>query len=499
MRRAGSNGISRLRGQRARDGRRIESGLRGGHEQRGLGRIAGEAEPVRRRHRGRVVDDGGRGEEQRQVGVARKGDVGAALDEVPARSVAAALDVHDAPVGYEPHHRHAILGHRSGLVRADHRRGAERLHGGQPADEGTAPGQAPETGGERHGRDGRQPLGDGGHREADGGLEHQPDRLPVQDAREPHRAAHREREPDEAPAQRLDLALERGRPRAGEGHELTDAAELGREARGRHHREPAPGERGRRQVDHRAPLGERRVGIEDGLRVLVDRIALAGQGRFAHAERGAPDQAGVGGHPDAGLEHDEIARDQLGARDLRHQAAPAHERARHGEGPQPGHRDPRPPLGGEADRGVEDEGGQDGQGFHALAQDPGDECSGEQQQHDEAPELGEREPPERSLRMIAHAIGTDPRQSLPRLAGGEPGIEVGAEVRGDRREVECVPGLTDDGGLRASQSHRCRLIAPTIPARMKETSSVPSSRSAAGLTYTVLRGAASSFRWHSTQ
>jgi hypothetical protein len=52
--------------------------------------------------------------------------------------------------------------------------------------------------------------------------------------------------------------------------------------------------------------------------------------------------------------------------------------------------------------------------------------------------------------MIAHAIGTDPRQSLPRLADGEPGIEVGAEVRSDRREGECVPGLTDDGGLRAS-------------------------------------------------
>ena len=111
---------------------------------------------------------------------------------------------------------------------------------------------------------------------------------------------------------------------------------------------------------------------------------------------------------------------------------------------------------------------------------------GEQKQHDEAPELGERETPERSLRMVAHAIGADPRQSLPRLASGEPGIEVGAEVRGDRREVECVPGLTDDGGLRASQSHRCRLIPPTIPARMSETSSVPSSRSAAGLTYTVL-------------
>ena len=99
-------------------------------------------------------------------------------------------------------------------------------------------------------------------------------------------------------------------------------------------------------------------------------------------------------------------------------------------------------------------------------------------------ELGEREPPERSLRMVAHAIGTNPRQSLPRLADGEPGVEVGAEMCGDRREVECVPGLTDDGGLHASQSHRCRLISPTIPARMKETSSVPSSRSAAGLTYT---------------
>jgi hypothetical protein len=62
--------------------------------------------------------------------------------------------------------------------------------------------------------------------------------------------------------------------------------------------------------------------------------------------------------------------------------------------------------------------------------------SGEQQQHDEAPELGERETPERSLRMIADAIGPDRRQPPPRLADREPGIEVGTEVRGDRREVE---------------------------------------------------------------
>ena len=68
--------------------------------------------------------------------------------------------------------------------------------------------------------------------------------------------------------------------------------------------------------------------------------------------------------------------------------------------------------------------------------------------------------------MIAHAIGPDPRQSLPRLADGEPGIEVGAEVRSDRREVECVPGLTDEGDHRAGQGHRCCLIRPTIPARM---------------------------------
>ena len=87
----------------------------------------------------------------------------------------------------------------------------------------------------------------------------------------------------------------------------------------------------------------------------------------------------------------------------------------------------------------------------ALAQDPGDKRPGEQQQNDEAPELGERETPERSLRMITDAIGPDPRQSLPRLAGREPAIEVGAEVRGDSRQVECVPGLTDDGSCRTSR------------------------------------------------
>jgi len=371
---------------------------------------------------------------------------------------AAGGGVDDAPIEGEPHHRHAVLRHRPRLVRADHRGGAQRLHGGQAPHEGPAAGEAPEPGGERHRRDGGEALGDGGHREADGRLEHQPDRLPVEDAREPDDPAHGEREPDEAAAEGLDLALERGRPRARERDELPDAAELGREAGGRHHREPAPPQHGGGEVDHRPPLGERRVGIEDGVGILVDGIALPGEGGLAHAQRGAPREPRVGGHPHPRLEHDEVAGHQLGARHLHHRAAASHERARHREPTQPGHRDPRAPLGGEADGGVEDEGGEDGDGLRALAEDPRDAGAREEQEHDEAPELGEGDAPEGRLRVIADAIGPDAQEPLARLGGGEPGLEVRAEMGGDRRAVERVPGFADHGCRCTSHRRHGRLI-----------------------------------------
>jgi len=200
-------------GPGARQLGRIEPGLDRRHQQGRLGRIPVQMKPVGRGPEAGVIAQGRRGQQQREMAIG-EGDHDAAgrVHEAPRGRTAAAVHRDPTAAESERRRRHLVLGHGAGLVRADHGGRAERLHRGQPPDQRAAARESPEPGGERERHDRGQAFGHGGDGEADRRLQHQPDRLAVQDARQAHHRADADRQHDQSPAQRLHLALERRRP-----------------------------------------------------------------------------------------------------------------------------------------------------------------------------------------------------------------------------------------------------------------------------------------------
>jgi hypothetical protein len=91
---------------------------------------------------------------------------------------------------------------------------------------------------------------------------------------------------------------------------------------------------------------------------------------------------------------DGVTRHKLGGSDGRHVTVTTHARLGNDERLQTSQRPTGPPLGEEADGGVEKQRGEDDEAFHHLAEPHGHPGGGEQQQHDEALELGEGQAPQ---------------------------------------------------------------------------------------------------------
>ncbi len=125
-----------------------DSALRGEHEQRHLGGIAEHLGLVARprpmlgsglvRQRG-VVTQRCRAQRQAQRFLGRLRQRAAVRLQLAVEVVAGARHLEGMPGAPQPAHRHAILGQRSGLVGADHRAAAERLHGRQSPHHDVAP------------------------------------------------------------------------------------------------------------------------------------------------------------------------------------------------------------------------------------------------------------------------------------------------------------------------------------------------------------------------
>ena len=358
----------------------------------------------------------------------------------------------------EAAHGHAVLGHGPGLVGADYRRRAERLHGREPPDERPRAREAPEAGGERHRRDGRQALRDRGDGEGDRRLEHEADRLAAEDSRQADDAARPEREADQPTAEPLDLPLERGGPLSGEGDQLADPAQLRRQAGRGHDRHPASGDHRGPEVHHRASVGERRLGGEASVGVLVDRHALAGQGRLGGAETAAPDEPRVCRDMSSRLEDQQIAGNHLGGADPDDVPLPPYEGLRHRQGAQLRQRDAGPPLGEEPEPGVEEERGQDRERFDALPEGTCDDRSGQEEQDDETAELGEHETPQRRVGVLANGVWTDAREPAACFVGSEPRFRIDGQELQDLRRGEGVPLATDRGTPVGGRRTVCRRV-----------------------------------------
>ena len=262
---AGSKGISRRRGQARGQRRGVEPGLEGGRpggrsrSDRPSKRRPSEA-ALARSHRCTSAPDRQEEHELRiGAGLERPSGVG---ERPAASSVAAADGDRRRPSSGDRAHGHLVLGHGAGLVGADHGGGAERLDGRQPPHERARSARAAR--GRRPAPPPSPPASPPGSRRPRGVMAVSSIRPTGWPWRMPARPDDRADVPSAKPMSRRPRAStwrSSGVARcAGQGDELTDAPELGRDPRRGHDRAPAAGEHGGAEVDHGASLGQRRLG-----------------------------------------------------------------------------------------------------------------------------------------------------------------------------------------------------------------------------------------------
>ena len=215
---------------------------------------------------------------------------------------------------------HAVLRQRAGLVRADDLCAAERLHSGQPADDGVAARHVRHADGEHDRDDGRKALRDGRYRKGDGHHERIHDHIGGQIARsqqlhaEDH-DADAQHEPGEDFRELRELDLQRRLPVLRLRQRVRDLAHLRLHAGGGDDGASTAIYHRAAHVDHVFPVAEGHIGAgvvePDDVDELCDGYRLARECGLFNFEAGIFNQATVCGHGVARLEQHDVAHDQL--------------------------------------------------------------------------------------------------------------------------------------------------------------------------------------------
>ena len=232
---------------------------------------------------------------------------------------------------------HLVLSKRASLVGADGLRAAERLDSRELADNRLALGHLGHAKRQHDGHDGDQALGDGGDGERDGdhkGVE--------QGSRVGENVAHAVAEDIDAKdhdtdddnhngkdaAELGELHLQRRELFLGLGKSAGNLAHLGVHTGADHDGATATVHHGGAHVAHVLTVAEWHVvgarGELDHVGVLLDRHGLAGQRGLFDLHRGALEHAAIGRDGVARLEHDHVARHELGARQMYELAVAQH-------------------------------------------------------------------------------------------------------------------------------------------------------------------------------
>ena len=422
------------------EGGRIEAGPVCRDQERRLGRVAdGGPSPIRRPRFGAVgqradpecrEQAGLTGQRHRHPGV-MEGRRVRRQRELPVREA-------------QGRERHDPGREGAGLVTADDRGRAERFHGGEPPDQGMLPGHPAHAQRERDGGDCRQPLGDGGDRQRDRRLQRE------EQGRSLDRGgAQRERGGEDGgerqgPPQPLQPALERGLFVSHPGGHFTDPADFRPHAGGDHHRLAPTRRDGRGAVDHGPPLGERGVVRQRRGRVLLHRGRFTGECGLHGLQLRGGAEPGVSRDGLAGLNGDQVARNQLLRRQVEELSLPLHPCPVHLEGQQPFHGAAGAPFRGEADGGIQGQHGEDGPGVTCVAGGEGNSRRPDQEQDQDALELAQQDGDEGSGAERHEPIEARlpaPRRDLglrqPRRADAQPVLRLvrrqGVPARRGRR------------------------------------------------------------------
>ena len=226
------------------------------------------------------------------------------------------------------HDRHLVLSERAGLVGADDLGAAQRLHGGELADDRVLLAHLGHAHGQHDRHDRSKALGDGCHGKRDRdhkGVKHEVEVghelgtvLEEAGEEDDHGDAH---DHDGQNARELgELLLQRGLLVLGLAQGVGDLAHLGVHARGHDDGASVAIDHDRAHVAHVLAIAQGHVaGLGVGLqraRALDHRHALTRERCLLDLERRALDQAAVGGHGVAGLKDHDVARHELGAQHL---------------------------------------------------------------------------------------------------------------------------------------------------------------------------------------
>ena len=216
---------------------------------------------------------------------------------------------------------HLVLGQGAGLVRADNLRAAQRFDSGQPADDCVALGHIGHADRKHDGDNGGQAFGDGGDSQRNRDHEGRDNRIQAELAGGEHvKRKDEDADHDDKLGQGLakvaELALQRGLLFFGGGQDAGDLAHLGVHAGAGHNHAAAAVHNGRAHIGHVLAVAQRHIlavrAKVEGFDELVDRDAFTGQGGFLDLERGAFQDAAVGGNGIAGFQQHHIAGDNLG-------------------------------------------------------------------------------------------------------------------------------------------------------------------------------------------
>ncbi len=206
---------------------------------------------------------------------------------------------------------HAVLGEGAGLIGADDRGAAQRLHRRQPPDDGPPLRHPPHPDGKDHRDDGREALRNGGHRQGNGNHEDFHHRHPVQKPHHKDDGAGGEGQEAQGFPQPCQLLLKGGAALPLPAQKPRYLPHLGVHAGGGDHGLGAAIGDAAAGIDHIPPIPQGSILLHQGGVLLLRRKGFPCKGGFLHRQGGGAQKPGVGGDHIPRFQEDDIAGDQL--------------------------------------------------------------------------------------------------------------------------------------------------------------------------------------------
>ncbi len=257
----------------------------------------------------------------------------------------------------------------------------------------------------------RQAFGNRRDGQCDGGHRRLYQRVTAQQAEDEHQRHDAAGDHCEAFAQAVKLLLQRRLALDGGGEQPGKTAHFGAHAGGGDDGFEAAARHHGVHEHHVVPFRQRRLFI-NSVRQLGDRLRFAGQGSLRHLSAVRRQHAGVGRNAVAGLKQQDVPRHQIGRLDQANLAVASHARRRREHVLQRRQSRFGTMLLKEAQHRVEQHHHGNDDRVLEIADRAGQDCSSEQDEDQQAPELIKELAPGRAGRLFREPVGTMPGKAL---------------------------------------------------------------------------------------